>query len=492
MLLHRFRWILLAALAVHIVAAWFSNGYHAVDEHFQVIAFAEAKAGHEPVAGLPWEYAAQVRSALLPAVCMAVFGTARSFGIHDPLVLAFLLRLLTAFLALVAVTVFVRSTRHLVEQRFLAAYVLLSYLLWFLPFLHVRFTGETWSGSFLLLAVASLLAPKGAGRNFAGTGCLLGLAFLCRPPVLAAAAGMWLWLAVVERERIANMMRLLAGFSVVGAAGLALDSWFYGTFTVTAANYLRLGMLGTDHGVFLEYPWWYYYAWVFKYAIPLFGAAILLAFGALCALRPKHLLTWVLVPFLVFHMLVPHKELRFLYPLADLVILMVVLALQASEQQWPAIFRNLRQGPALAGAVVVAAVVNLGALAVVIFSPAGSGSTNLCNTINQRFPSGAVRLSYLEGKEAAWRIRVPGFYLREGISDTVITSACAPLPATYGRVELLVAHGPVKSCGVPGAVRWTPLLSALPPWKQMALKAYEWEDAKEAWILYQATPVNHK
>src|SRR5690606_36009051 len=205
------RWILVVALAVHVAAAWFSTGFHSADEHYQVIAFAEAKLGHQPVEELPWEYAAQVRSAFLPTLCMLVFLAAGSAGMHDPFVLAFLLRLLTALFALWAVRRFTLAVRHLVPAPIWRAFLFGSFLLWYLPFLHARFTGETWSGLFILLALSALLRPAPARHAYLHAGLFLGLAFLCRPPTLVIALGLGLWLAVEKRAQATRLLQLGLG-----------------------------------------------------------------------------------------------------------------------------------------------------------------------------------------------------------------------------------------------------------------------------------------
>lgn len=484
--LPRFRRILLAALTAHVLTAWFSSGYFAADEHYQVIAFAEAKAGNAPLARLPWEYAAQVRSVLLPAVCMAVFGAARSIGIHDPFVLAFLLRLLTALFAITAVTVFVRAASRLVERRFRKSFQLLSWFLWFLPFLHARFTGETWSGLFLLLALAAVFAEKPDKRSFIRTGIFLGLAILCRPPVLAAAAGLVMWLAMVKRAHITMLLHMLAGCLVIAAAGIFLDSWFYGRFTVTAWNYLRLGITGTGNPSFTEYPWWYYYAWVFKYSIPVFGAIILLAFGLLCAYRPRHPLTWVLVPFLVFHMLVPHKELRFLFPIADLMPLLLVTALPLAEAVFPRAAQVLGQRAVRVAAGALFLAINAVALLASSLSPAGSGRTRLAEYVRAYYPRQPVKIHYLANDTTVWDIRIPRFYLGANVTDTISSTPCMPLSESRGRMDLVVARGTFPSCAdAPMGHGWEPLLPAQPAWKERLMRFYEWEDAKPAWVLYR-------
>jgi len=482
------RWIVPAALILYLVTAWFSTGFQNADEHYQIIAFAEAKLGHQVVSTLPWEYAAQIRSAFLPAICWAVFRAAHAVGVDNPFALAFLLRLLTAMLAFYAILKFVQSTLHLIGPKLHKAYVLLSFFLWFLPFLNVRFTGETWSGLFFLLGLAALLSPKEKTSRHWRTGILLGLAFLCRPPVLMMSAGLILWLAIVHKERPRNIFHLVIGMFAIILIGIAVDSWFYGGFTLTAWNYVRMGISGHAGGVFLNYPWWYYFAWVVKYAIPVFGIPILLAFGTLLLLRPKSIIVWVALPFLLLHVFLPHKELRFLWPLAELVPLMLVLAVEACMVKWPDRMDALLQRSVMVPIGILIMAINVVALSVVAFTPAGSGRTRLAAQIRDRWHGEAVHLKYLADERTVWDIRLPSFYLPHGSTDTLVSTSCVPFPPDARPFELLVARDPLPSCDYNGNGTWEEVTSAVPLWSELLMRMYYWADPKPVWRLYEAEP----
>ncbi len=482
------RWIGPAALVVYLITAWFSTGFQNADEHYQVIAFAEAKLGHQAVSTLPWEYAARIRSALLPSICWALFRTAHLLGVDDPFVLTFLLRLLTATLAFGAILIFIRSTLHLIGPKLHTPYTLLSFFLWFLPFLNVRFTGETWSGLFFLLGMASLLSPKETPSRYWRTGIFLGLAFLCRPPVLVMIAGLVLWLAIIHKERSRNIFHLLIGVLSMMLIGIAVDNWFYGGFALTAWNYVRMGIGGNGSGVFLIYPWWYYFAWVVKYAIPVFGIPILLAFALLIVLRPKSIIVWVVLPFLLLHVLLPHKELRFLWPIAWLAPLMLMLAFEACMMKWPRRMEALLQRSIMVPIGIFLMAINGVALSVVAFTPAGGGRTRLAAQIRERWHGEAVHINYLADKSTVWEVRLPSFYLPLGSADTLVSTSCVPLLPDARPLELLVARGPLPSCGSNIYGSWQEVASAVPLWSELLMRTYAWENGKPSWTLYEAVP----
>ncbi len=473
------------AVVVYLCAAWFSTGFHAADEHYQLIAFAEAKLGNQPIDQMSWEYDARIRSAFMPSLCLAVFKGASAVGLNDPFALSFLLRLLTALFALWAIRCFVGAVRGNVPPGLWRPFLLLSFFLWFLPFLGVRFASETWSGLFVVLALAALLSPKASATRHLQTGLLLGLAFLCRPPTLALAAGIVLWLVVVKREHFKGVLQLLAGIVLMIVAGVALDSWFYGEATFTAWNYLQVGVGGHEDHPFTPFAWWYYPAWIVKYGIPPIGFVILASFATLILFRPKSILVWLIVPFLVLHLSLAHKDLRFLYPIAFLLPLLLV-------QTWSVwVERNvLKTVPSKATKFIlgVVATVNLVALLVVITSPAGRGRTRLASVIQHRYSGKEIHLNYVADKTTVWDIRIPRFYLPPSYSDALITDPCLPLHHTDDAVELLITDQPLPRCSQNTDLQWNQVEYALPRWKEWALKAYDLEDVRPVWVLYERRP----
>ncbi|MBS1581906.1 MAG: hypothetical protein JST66_06850 [Bacteroidetes bacterium] len=457
----------LAALIVYGAAAWYSTGYASADEHYQVIEFAEARLGHQPVQELAWEFGARIRSAALPAICYAVFKGANALGLSDPFLLTFLLRALTALLALHAVRCFVRATEHVLAPAWRKAYLFLSLFLWFLPFQYVRFAGETWSGLFVLLGLATVLTPVARSGRWLRGGLLLGAAFLFRPPTLLLALGLVLWLALVRRERVRPVATVLIGMVAMMLLGIAVDSWFYGSFTVTAARYLHLGVAGDADHPFTAYAWWYYFAWTVKHAIAPIGASVLLAFGVLVVKRPKDPLVWVLVPFLALHIVLPHKELRFLFPLAGLVPLLLVRA-------WDVLCDARTIGrPArrmIDGVLVLLLLVDVLALAVVSTTPAGSGRTTLAAALWRLPADRPLHLAYVADDPGIWRIRLPRFYRPPGlIDDGSAASCCDP------RHDLSIAP---DACGPPCTA-----IATTRTWSDRLRRLYD-ADTEHPWSLY--------
>ena len=314
------RVVLAIAFIIYLVTAINSKGYFHFDEHYQIIEFACLKMGINAPSDLAWEYDAQIRPAIQPAVAVAVFSTLHGFGITDVYTLALSLRILTLLLALTAINVFVRSSLSLMEPGAHRFYILLSYFLWFLPFINVRFSSESWSGIFVILAVA-LLQGNTSRRKiiFAIAGLFLGISFLCRFQSAFFIIGLLCWYIIVAKESKVNIGAIASGGCVAVLAGFAIDRWFYGAWVFTAWNYFDVNILKGVSSVYGTAAWNYYIGTIFGMPTVPVGCLLLVALCILIYRKPRLLLLWMILPFLILHSVIPHKEDRFLFPLVNFI-----------------------------------------------------------------------------------------------------------------------------------------------------------------------------
>ena len=91
--------ILSIAILVHIICAWNSSAYIHPDEHFQLLEFANYKFGQTQSSNLAWEFDAKMRPGIQPFIAFTVIKASSFVGIDNPNYVAFVLRLLSTFLA---------------------------------------------------------------------------------------------------------------------------------------------------------------------------------------------------------------------------------------------------------------------------------------------------------------------------------------------------------------------------------------------------------
>jgi len=467
-----------AAIVAHAITAWYSGGWYGDDEHYQVIAFAQQRLGELPAHELTWEYGERIRSALLPGLAYGIITAFRAAGITDPFTIAFGLRMITALCALMVVRRFVRTRLPQVADRLQGPFVLISYFLWFLPWQHVRFAAETWSGLLLLAGITALL---GDGRwRWLLAGLLLGGCIQMKPAMIAACGGLAVWALHGTKERPRATALLLVGGTAALLAGAFADSWFYHEHVFTLWSYLhknslsisRIAPLPTASEIF---PWYYYFTWIAKHGIWPIGAGLLTALLWLTWHAPRSWPVWTAWPYLVLLSLVPHKELRFLFSLADLAPIILILAWQTLSEG------AARRALAHSALLIPLVAINLCALLVAGTTDAGSGRTRLARTLVAIPTNGPVTIGYALDREAIWKVRIPSFYLPVDVKDIGTWQ-----PGNSGVPDLVIAPGPDPARSnqtAIGSAGYRPITSSEPTWATPLLWLYN-TDRPPPYVLY--------
>ncbi|MDR2473855.1 MAG: mannosyltransferase [Tannerella sp.] len=369
--------IYFAVAVIYLLTALHSSGFHHRDEHFQVIECAGLKGGWNTGADLPWEYDCQIRPILQPMIALTIIKTCGFFGLDDPYLQATALRLLTAILSVFCIALFIRAFLPDIQKKYQDAFIVLSFLLWFLPAVNVRFSSEVWAGAFFLLSTALLYSSKSHSTiAYFGIGILCGLSFEFRFQIAIAIVGLMLWLLFVKKMKICHLTYILLGCFFVIVCCTALDSWYYGNWVFAPWNYFQTNMI-TDGGVASSFgvsPWYYYLEQIINRPVPFIGVVIAAAIISLLITDYKHVIVWILVPFILFHSLIPHKELRFLFPIVNFIPLLLILACQHISKRWYVLYPIL----------TIILIINTGGLLMMSFKPASNGNIAMAEYIHKQ------------------------------------------------------------------------------------------------------------
>ncbi len=296
------------------ITAYNSHGYFHGDEQYQIIEFAGLKLGTNIPDDLAWEFHEQIRPALQPALGYLFVATSRFIGVTDPYNQAFISRLLSALFSLCVITFFAQITsKRFVSPALKPSYLFLTYFLWFVPFLSVRFSSETWSGICFLLALSIYFSEVKSKALLIGI--VFGLSFQFRFQMAFALVGFVAWLLFIQQHNFHFYLKIIAGFLLVTALGFLIDSWFYEGFVVTPWNYFHKNIVENVASNFGTAPWYFYGVYLFIYPNYFIGLLLLFAFAVLLVGKPKNFLLWIMLPFMLVHSLIPHKETRFLFPI---------------------------------------------------------------------------------------------------------------------------------------------------------------------------------
>ncbi|GHS93423.1 hypothetical protein FACS1894139_05440 [Planctomycetales bacterium] len=356
------RWSLIAAIILGGTAC-LSLGWYFPDEYWQTIEFANCKLGGTPVEAMPWEFPAQMRPWLQPALYFAIAKTAGAVGFTDPFNLTLFFRLSSALCGWLAVTALMFGAYRLypaVSPRKAAVYLLT--LTAFLPYTLVRTSSEATSSAFSMLGFALLIlgdakrgdsleqsAGGGAfpGRLLFAVGLLWGAAFEFRYQAALFIAGFvfWLFFIRIKTARLPAVAALFGGIFTVVALGVLLDTWGYGAPVFAPWNYFTQNILHGKAAEFGVSPWYGYATLLLKphlkYGVPLL---LFLAIGAIIgSIRyPRQPLAWGLWLLVIAHSAVGHKELRFLTNALLPAILLTVYAFSprhADDKFWTKVWR---------------------------------------------------------------------------------------------------------------------------------------------------------
>jgi phosphatidylinositol glycan class B len=313
------------------VTAFFSIGIHHYDEYFQIIEFANFKNGGVDASLLPWEFHAEMRPGIQPLIAFVVLKGLSFFNVSNPFVLMLILRLLTAVLtSFVSVKAFnfISPKLHSNVSRLLL--ILSLFLLWFMPYVMVRFSSEIIGGYVFVWAVLLILEAKEKSHSvkWIAAGVLIVIAFYVRYQLGAAIFGLIGWMIICkERVHLKALMWLFVGILFGGLISVLCDCWLYGEWVLSPLNYFSQNLIEGKAASFGVSPWWSYFRMFFKQmGVPLAILSFpLLIVGVVTGRKSVYL--WIFLPFLILHLLVGHKELRFLFPMIVPFIVLMVLGL---------------------------------------------------------------------------------------------------------------------------------------------------------------------
>lgn len=422
------------ALMVVIVAVWGvtalrSHGYYHADEHYQIIEFAGWKLGTHDGDELAWEFHKQIRPALQPTICYFIISIAEYLDVKDPYTQATLLRLLTAGLAMMVLFFFATHAIDYFGIGHKKAFFVACFLLWFIPFINVRFSSETWSGLTFMLCIGFILRYLKGGKSMQLpiAGLMAGLSFLFRYQAAILILSLVLWLLIVRRERVSAIKRFGVPVFLVILSGIAIDHWFYGEFTLTAWNYFRVNIIEDAAAGFGVAPWYDYIIYILKYPGLPIGIVILLSFFLLLIRQPKNLLLWITLPFIAVHSALAHKEARFLFPVVNYIPALVFIAwdeLKGLGEERLKAFERLSVKMLL----VLILLVNFTGLAAMMSKSAGIGRMTITRYIQKNYPTGEKILLYTPWSNPfnPWHSLPVKFYQIENLETRKIISVCEP------------------------------------------------------------------
>lgn len=422
---HRF--VLLGAVIIYCITAFNSHGYYHADEHYQIVEFAGLKLGSHSPHELAWEYDRGMRSSIQPSICFIVITILKNINITDPYDQMTIIRIISALLSIIIITFFINSAKKFIRDEDIKLFILISYFTWFFPFINVRFSSESWAGLSFLAAMSFLFS--GHFREpvkFSMAGLFLGLSFLFRFQMAFLFFGLTFWLLFIQKVKPGNFLRLVISAFIVLMIGVLIDSWFYNKFILTFINYFYIYFIESDVSNFGASPWYYYFYYIIKLPGWPFGILILLSVIFLILRKPKDVILCCIIPFILIHSFIQHKEERFLFPLINLIPLIFVTSLEHFKET--RLFYHLK-GKKLAKYIFTAIItalilINITGIVAMAFKSAGTGRMEISKFIHDKYYGKPVQLLYFPWSSPynPWQSLPSKFYSEKNIKEIRINS----------------------------------------------------------------------
>ena len=311
------------ALIPRLVAALFSGGYFAHDDHFLIIEAAGSWVdGHDYNYWLPWNQGEDPRptghSFVYVGLHYLLFSALKAVGLSDPKSLMVVVRLVHALWSLLVVRFGYRIALRLSDRTIAWNAGLFLALFYFMPFLAVRNLVEVACIPFLMLGAWQLVRgdEKPGTRDLLIAGIWIGLAMNIRFQTIFFAAGPGI--ALLLQRRVSGAMIYAAGVLVpLAVLQGGIDLFLWGRPFAELGEYVLYNLNNTTtYGVL---PWYNYLLLLLGIFIPFFSVAVVFGFFR----RTSPLLLWLpVLLFLVIHSYFPNKQERFLLPIIPLLFVL--------------------------------------------------------------------------------------------------------------------------------------------------------------------------
>lgn len=315
--------ILWAALGIRLLASFFSKGYAFHDDHFCVVRVAQ-----NWVYGLPhWIESPQPpKHSMLYAGFNAVFIWLSDFsGFHDPVFKTTVLRIVHALISLLVVYYGYKITALLASKKeaILTGWILA--LLWFMPFLGVKFLAEMvctiplLAGFYLILRSDNVHAHKQRTKFFLA-GLLFGLAFTIRMHTVLFAGGMGLVL-LYEKKFVHSLLFTLGYLLVVTVVIGVVDVVFFEYPFQYILNYFIYNAENATN--YVTGSPFKFLATTLGFLVP--PVSLMLVWGYIKGYKTEPKIFWAILVFFLVHSFFPNKQERFILPMFPMLIILGVV-----------------------------------------------------------------------------------------------------------------------------------------------------------------------
>jgi hypothetical protein len=318
----------LIGLAIRIILALFSDNIHHPDEVFQLL-----EQGHRAAFGygyIPWEFRFGARSWITPGFISLILLAFKKLHIDNPNIYVPAIKIIFCVLSTSLIFSAYFLTRRLVSEK--AAKIscfLVCFWYELIYFAHKPLTGVL-AAYLFLAALAVIFSGNGKPKAFLA-GLLLGLCLVIRFQLLPVILFMMVYLFFKwPKGQLLKLALLL--FAVIIFAGV-VDHVTWGRFFISYYNSYLFNKVYGVSSIFGIQSFFFYFSALFCVSAGIFVVALFLS---VIRLREVWLPLTCVSIILLSHIMIPHKEYRFVFAAVPLLLIIIaVLMGQIGLQKKP-------------------------------------------------------------------------------------------------------------------------------------------------------------
>ena len=320
----------------HLLAVFFSEGFHRPDEHLGIMRFIACKLGifsTEELGKLSWEYPARIRNWIQPGLYYPFARLSYILDIKNPFFISGVFRFISSTIGMLSLVLLAFLSRKFIKSDFWKKFALIAlFSTWYFPFFHARPTAENLGMTLFIFGIYLILKEipvdllnhssitfnksprwKPDWKLSLLSGLFLGLAVNIRIPMANMVFFFVLWLFTYGKLKIRDFFILAGGIILSILLCIILDRWGYGQWTWSTYNYLYHEFVNNVSHGFGTDPWYKYIIKTFSRGFPPLSFLFIVPFIWLWIRKPGHVITWCTLPYFVVHSMIGHKELRYIF-----------------------------------------------------------------------------------------------------------------------------------------------------------------------------------
>ena len=321
----KIQWILFGGLFIQLITAFTAIGTSSADQHFQIIEFSLHQLGQPSGATYVWEIDNFVRPTIQVYLFSGFHLALNYIGIDDPYTQLTILRILLGVIMFVVFNLLALHYFRNEAKRILICVLLLMNFSWVLPYTRTLYCSEMVSSLFFFgtLLLYDIKKDRAPGFLFLGLiGFLLSLAFYFRFQIGFAMAGFGLW--ILFEKKYKHLIPITLFFAIGVAINVYLDYGFYKEFVFTPYTYFYANINAGRADSFGTSSFTRYIGFLLLTApAPLFSIVFFYYSIKTFIKKYRNPIFLSTIIFFVAHCMVGHKEERFIFPILNVMPLII-------------------------------------------------------------------------------------------------------------------------------------------------------------------------